>query len=315
MLEIVFGGYFAIWWLIFKKFKLLPINLWTTVTTIFIGMVTVFFGLLLLGRYQPMTNQARTYAINTPIVSEIQGKVLEVTAEGNTLLKKGTALFTIDPSQYKDRVASIQAQLDLAEIKLAQEKRLMDQKAGNKADFDQANSEANRLKADLGVAQYQLDATVVRAPADGYLTQVVVRPGQMVTPVVFNQVMIFIHAEGPYLIAAFSQNEIEFIKENNEAEVAFDIRPGDVYSGKVKMVQPIMANALLRASGQLENFTSLKERDLVPVLFELDQEVKDLKLPVGSSATVSVYTGNARMLNIVRRIILRIKSWENWLPF
>lgn len=315
MLELIIGTYFGIWWLIFKRFKLLPINLWTSVTTVFIAFATLFIGYLLLDRYQPMTSRARTYAITTPIISEVQGRVTDVFIKGSKDLNKGDILFSVDPIPYQDKLISVTAQYDLAKIKFEQESELMKQRAGNQADYDKAKSEVDRLQAEVGIAQYQLDATNIKAPASGYVTQITIRPGQVVIPMPFSQVMTFIHKEGPYLVAAFAQRNIEFISEGNDAEVAFDILPAKIFKAKVKSIQPLLSMGTLSASGTLNNFSDIAKRDTVPILFVLDESAASIDIPAGSSATVAVYTGQFKALQLIRKIILRIKSWENWLPF
>ncbi len=315
MVEMLFGLYGLTWWLIFKKFKLLPINLWTSVTSVFILLVVLFMGFVFLGRYQPMTHRAQTYAITTPIVAEAQGKVVEVPVQGGEMLSKGDVLFKIDPTQHQARVDSVAAQLELANARLGQETELTKRGAGNRANLDRARSDVDRLEADLRIAQYTLDATTVTAPADGFVTQVVIRPGQFVSPMAFVKVMVFVHAEGPYLVADFEQVAIEHIDAGDEAEVAFVATPGRVYKATVQAVQPILADASLSARGSLESFNKAGRRGRVPVLLTLEDDVSDLKLPAGSSAIATVYTGEKHHLNLLRKMILRIKSWENWVPF
>ena len=50
----------------------------------------------------------------------------------------------------------------------------------------------------------------------------------------------------------------------------------------------------------------------VPVVFDYDEDVAGLNLPVGAQASIAVYTDRVHALSIVRKIILRIKSWENF---
>ncbi len=315
MVEMLLGVYGLILWLIFKKFKLLPINLWTVVTSIFILIAVLSFGFLFLTRYQPATSFARTYVATTPIIAEVSGRVTAVTAEGGKPLRKGDVLFEIESEPYKARVDSLAAQLKLAETKLAQEQRLMADKAGNQNDLDKAQSDVDRLTADIRAARYQLEATIVRAPADGYVSQVTIRPGQIVMPMAFSQVMVFVHGGTPRLVAAFSQTQIEFIDPDDEAEVAFDALPGKVFQGKVVALQPLLAEGTVSAAGQLRTLDDAWKRGRIPVLITVDSDLSAYNLPAGSNAMVAVYTGEKHHLNLLRKIILRIKSWENWLPF
>jgi hypothetical protein len=51
----------------------------------------------------------------------------------------------------------------------------------------------------------------------------------------------------------------------------------------------------------------------VPVVIEIEDDLSEYNLPIGSAASVAIYTGEFHVTNIVRRIILRMKSWENYL--
>lgn len=311
MLESFVGLYALILWLLFKKFKLIPVNLWTVVTSIFLFMAVLGFGMIWMGRYQPVTHQSQTFVISTPIVAEVQGRVTEVVSDGGEPLKKGDVLFKIDPTPYQAQVDSIQAQLTLAETRLKQEQELADQGAGNGYDLDSARSSVDRLRADLQGAQFKLDATTVVAPADGYASQVLIRPGQMVTPLAFNRVMVFIHDEGPYLAAGFAQNKVQYIDPGDEAEVAFAATPGRVFKAKVVRVQPVLSEGTMMASGRLISLDNVRPGSL-PVLLEIEDDLSGYPLPAGSTGMTTVYTGKMHHLNIVRKIILRIKSWEYW---
>ena len=48
------------------------------------------------------------------------------------------------------------------------------------------------------------------------------------------------------------------------------------------------------------------------MVFDYDEDVAGLKLPVGAQASVAIYTDRVHALSILRKIILRIKSWENF---
>jgi multidrug resistance efflux pump len=312
VIEMLFGFYAFGWWLIFKKFKLLPINLWTSFTSVFILLAVLAFGFMWLNRYQPMTKHARTYAITTAMIAEVTGKVSEVHVLDGGRVTAGQPLLSIDPEAYEARVAALQAQFDLASQKLERETKVVEGGAGTAFELAQTQAEVDRLTAELRAAQYQLDRTTIIAPADGAVVQVTVRPGQFVMPMQFVQLMVFVHDEGPYLVAGFNQTQIEFIDPGDSAEVAFDALPGRIFSAKVKAIQPALAEGTLTARGSIDPFLGMARRGRIPVLLVMDEEVN---LPAGAGARVSVYTGKKHHLDLLRKMILRIKSWENWVPF
>ena len=50
-------------------------------------------------------------------------------------------------------------------------------------------------------------------------------------------------------------------------------------------------------------------------MFEYGVEIESLNLSTSAQASIAVYTHNFHSLSLVRKIILRIKSWENYAHF
>ena len=100
-----------------------------------------------------------------------------------------------------------------------------------------------------------------------------------------------------------------------EAELAFKAYPGRIFKAKVSRALPIIPEGQFVASGQLQSVTSGKAPGHIPVAFEYGDDVAELNLPIGSQASVAVYTHHFHAMSIVRKIILRMKSWENYVFF
>ena len=104
------------------------------------------------------------------IVPDVAGEVAEVPVSANAPLKTGDVLFRIDPTPFDAQVKAINAQLKLSATRLSQMTQLFERDSGRGFDVEQRQSEVDQLKAQLESAQWNLDKTVVRAPADGYVT-------------------------------------------------------------------------------------------------------------------------------------------------
>jgi multidrug resistance efflux pump len=314
MIELMIGVYGVILWLVFKKFKLLPINTWTMVGAFLVGAFVLVFLLLMMNMYQPLTNDSRFMSPTTPIISEVRGRVIEVPVTSNTPLKAGDILVKIDPQPFAQQVAAIEAQLGLASTRLQQETALMAQGAGNQYEVDRYTSEVKRLTAELEQAKIDLSNCVIRAPTDGYVTQMLLRPGMMAVPMPFSPLMVFVHEEESGFFAAFRQNSLQGIDPGDDVEVSFDAIPGRIFAGKVKQILPMMSEGQLAPSGTLrtlENVHSKPGRVLVQV--EFVDDISGYKLPAGASGTTVVYTGKWHAIQIIRMVILRIKAWEKYL--
>lgn len=175
------------------------------------------------------------------------------------------------------------------------------------------NPEIQQVVAALGAARWRLEETTVRAPADGYVTQLTLRPGQMATTLPLVPVMIFVHGERPGLVASFPQNVIADLQPGLEAELAFKAYPGRIYPATVSHLLPATAEGQLTPGGQLRAATPTASPGRILVVFDYSEDVATLDLPGGAQATVAVYTEHLHALSLVRKIVLRIKSWENYI--
>ena len=89
-------------------------------------------------------------------------------------------LFRIDPTPYEAQVDALEAQLKFQELRLSQMTQLQQRDTGRAFDVEQRQAEVDQLKAQLDGAKWNLDKTVVRAPADGYVTNLALRKGARV---------------------------------------------------------------------------------------------------------------------------------------
>jgi multidrug resistance efflux pump len=169
-----------------------------------------------------------------------------------------------------------------------------------------------RLRADLKDAEYNLELTTVRAPGPGFVTQLALRPGMYVVPAPFRPVMVFIHKDDRELAAAFRQNAIQRVRPGDEAEVAFDAVPGRIFKGKVDRVIDAIATGQFQAAGALQDMGERPPGGRAVAIIRLDGDTAAYKLPGGAAAQVAVYTPFAHHFAIIRKILLRMRSWENF---
>jgi multidrug resistance efflux pump len=313
MVELMIGVYGVILWLVFKKFKLLPINTWTMVGAFLVGAFVLSFLLIMMNMYQPLTKDSRFMAATVPIISEVRGKVIEVPVQPNTPLKAGDVLLKIDPEEFQKKVEALHAQLAFAQTRFQQESDLVAQGAGNQYEVQRWESDVKRLTAEHDQAVIDLENCVIRAPTDGYVTQVALRPGMMAVPMPFAPLMIFVPEEDEHFFAGFKQNSLQAVDVGDEVEVSFDAIPGRIFAGKVKQIMPMMSEGQITPTGQLRTLEGVAYKPgRVLIEVEFTDDLSGYKLPVGASGTTVVYTGKWHAIQIIRMVILRIKAWEKY---
>jgi multidrug resistance efflux pump len=180
------------------------------------------------------------------------------------------------------------------------------------SEIEGVNPTVARLRAELGDAEYDLDQTVVRAPTPGFVTQMALRPGMYVVPAPLRPVMTFIHDQDRTLAAAFQQNALQRVHAGDEAEIAFDAVPGRVFKGKVKAVVDAIAAGQLQATGQLQDLGTRTPGGRAVALIELLDDISGYQIPAGSAGQVAIYTHHWHHVALIRRILLRMRSWQNY---
>jgi multidrug resistance efflux pump len=212
-----------------------------------------------------------------------------------------------------EKLASGSASLEAARQELAQAEATERQiQLQLQAESDGVNPDVRETMAQLDKARWDLEQTVVRAPSDGYVPQKLLRPGMMAVPFPVKPLMMFVVGEQPTLVATYSQKTLSDIKPGMDAEVVFKHYPGRSFKVKVRRVLSAVREGELDATGQLAVATPEHEPGYIPVVFDYDEDVAGLNLPVGAQGSVAIYTDRVHALSILRKIVLRIKSWENF---
>ena len=177
------------------------------------------------------------------------------------------------------------------------------------------NTTVARLRGELAEAEFDLAQTTVLAYGKGFVTQVALRPGMYAVPYSFRPVMVFVNTdEGDRALgAAFQQNSLQRVKAGDEAEVAFAGIPGRVFKGKVRIVLDAIATGQILAAGGLEDFGARPNSGRALALLDLEDNLSTYQLPLGSAGEVAIYTGHFHHLSLLRKILLRMRSWLNYI--
>jgi multidrug resistance efflux pump len=312
MVEVLIIVYSMIMWLIFKVFKV-PVNKWTGTTAVLGGVISIGFMLLMMGIYHPFTKEARIYSLTTPVLPTVKGRVVEVNVKIGDRVEAGDLLFRIDPEPFQYAVDQLVADLALANSNLADATELFEKQFASAKDVERVQAEVDSLTAQLGSARFSLAETDVRAESDGFVAQVRLRPGALAVPMPFSPLITFVHTEDRFLLAGFQQNPLQNIKPDFAAEVIFTALPGKVFSASVVGMADIMAQGQLLPDGKLISLDRVTPAGRVMVRIDIKDDLSGYQLPTGAKAYVAVYSTTWKPVAIIRKVILRVMSWENYL--
>ena len=303
------------------KLKVIRLNLWWKISP----LAWVLF--LLVALFIPMqwgapTGTVQVYQYVVEVIPEVSGKVVEVPVKPLSPIEEGDVLFRIDPRPFQNQVDSLDAQLNLATINLKRAKDLLSKNVAAQIDVDRYTAEVEQLTAQLDQAQYDLEHTVVRAPAKGFVLGVTLKPGQRVANLPLRSWMSFVHTDLNKISMGVNQNQLRYLKPGMPAEVTFKILPGTVFNARVLAGAPITPGGQLAPSG---NVPPAPNAQTLPqpygIVLELDQSFEEAGLtsmniasvPGGAVGTGAVFSDTAEATHILRRVMLRMQAWLNYL--
>jgi RND family efflux transporter MFP subunit len=295
-------------------FKIVPFNLFWKASPAIV-MLIVMLGLLVPMGWGAPQGDVLVVRNAVSIVPDVAGEVTDVPVVANVPLKTGDVLFKIDPTPYAAQVKAIDAQFKLAKTRLGQMTQLYERDAGRGFDVEQRQSEVDQLSGQLESAQWNLDKTVVRAPTDGYVTNLALRKGARVANLPLSPVMAFIDTSNTVIGVEINQIDARYVQPGQEVEVTFKFAPGQIYSGKVESVLQAISTGQAQTSGTAVTPKAIEAAPFV-VRVKLDDADFAKRLPAGSVGTAAIYTDHVKPAHIVRRVVLRQLAILNYInPF
>jgi len=175
------------------------------------------------------------------------------------------------------------------------------------------NTDVARLQAELDTAKFNFEQSTVRAPTDGTVQQNFLRPGMYAASLPLRPVMVFLHDEKPKFTAAFLQNSAQRIEQDAKAEFILPAVPGRFFKGKVAAIGAFIPQGQLQPSGNLIDPEQIKGEGRILVAIEPEEDLSKYLIVPGSTAQVAVYTHHMKHLDILRKVLLRMKSWTNFI--
>ena len=185
--------------------------------------------------------------------------------------------------------------------------------AAARAQIATAKAQVDSSRADIANAQWNLDQTRVYAPANGYATNVQLRPGAIVVAMPFAPAITFVEEEYQ-IIALYAQNELVYVEPGNHAEVVLPTLPGRIIKAKVDSIVWAQGQGQLALSKDLPQTGVYPQAPgRFPVKLLVDERDREVFLAAGAVGSGAIYTEHAAAIHILRMVILRINSITNYL--
>ena len=198
-----------------------------------------------------------------------------------------------------------------AEVRAAEDRARL-QLASN---INGENTEVAQVRQQMEAAKNDVAETKVTAPCNGYVSNVNILPGQVVSPGVAVMPLICDVEEEDRgkVVATFNQGSYLGVKEGDRAEVIFPMYPGLVFTGKVIDTIDITSGGQIEVGGIIPAVNTSSASPRFAAVLQLDDPA--LRLPAGARGEGAVYTDKVPFAGMFRQGLLRtdtILNYVNW---
>jgi multidrug resistance efflux pump len=142
----ILAGYLGLVYLVFVKFKLLPLNPLTRGLIVLVGVIILTVFMVHLQTLVPASARGMLIATFTEIAPQVTGRVIEVPIEHNQDVDVNQVLFRINPRPFQRQVEQLKAVLVQTESGVAQLKE----------SADAARAQVKSTQANLALSQTRL---------------------------------------------------------------------------------------------------------------------------------------------------------------
>lgn len=276
-----------------------------TILLVIIAVVIIFRAWVFYTE-SPWTRDARFAADVVAISPDVTGLITEVPVHDNQLVKKGDTLFVVDRPRYQKALDQAQADVEYYQALVSEKRReagrrnqlgtsAMSREAIEQSNNDLQTSEHQLAKsvATRDLAKIDLERTTVKAPSDGWVTNLNVYQGEFITR--GSVAVALVQEHSFYVLAYLEETKLHGVEKGFRAEVT-PLGSNIVLRGTVDSVAAGVTNSsssvdnkgMATVDSNLE-WVRLAQR--VPVRIRLDQQPGN-RFPAGTTATV-VITGQA----------------------
>lgn len=277
-------------------------------STLFIAALAIIACWLVWNYYMqsPWTRDGKIRAEQVDITPQVSGSILTLNVKDNQFVRAGDVLFQIDPTPWKIAEMNADAKLAKAQSDLSRASHEVERRRGlsqnfiSAEDLDTANmtlkaAQANfdAAKAEREHARWQLAQTNVKAPVDGWVTNLSTRVGNYAA--VGHPVFALIDSHSFYVVGYFEETKLRHIREGDRADVVL-YSDDKKLQGHVSSIGRAIHDQSLATDGKLvadikPTIPWVRLAQRVPVRIELDALPANTVLVAGTTCTVSIVGG------------------------
>lgn len=280
------------------------------VTLAVVAIAVLVIGLLMMKNItRPWTRDGVVRAQILQIAPRVGGPIVELHIQDNQYVKEGDLLFKIDPRTYIASLESAKASLVQAEFNAAEAlveanraRSIYNRDKGAIAELtviqkesvsEVASAAADLARAQLETAQLNLEFTNVKAPVDGYITNMKLQIGGQMVP--NNPVLALVDIGSFWIHGYFKETQIKRVSDGDTAVIKLMSYGRQPLEGVVDSIGWGIAQSTGNPGVDLlpsvnPSFDWIRLAQRIPVRITLTDVPEDIVLRAGTTASVTVFT-------------------------
>lgn len=210
------------------------------------------------------------------VVSQITGVVLKIKAEEADFVEAGQVLAVVETDRYKLEVERTNASLKRLQTDYKRKQELSAKQLVSTEDFERVSAEYEAQKAAYELAKLDLEYTSIRAPISGYISERMVRAGNLVQ---LHQPVFNITSYDPLLaVLHVPERELRVLSKGLQVSMSVDAWPGETFAGEVIRISPVIdtGTGTFRVTTQINDHGQMLKPGLfgrVEILYDLHKGV------------------------------------------
>ena len=257
----------------------------------------------------PWTRDGRVRADVVAIAPDVSGLVAELAVHDNQFVHRGDVLFCIDPVRFRQALQQSDAELAQRQTELDRRTRenarradlddeVIAREARDDAALEQQSAQARRdgAMAALTLARVNLERTVVRAPVDGWITNLALREGEYIQAGQARLALLDRHSF--YVYGYFEENRLPSVHPGDAARITL-LGESRELSGHVDSIARGITDRDNATGGKLladvnPSFSWVRLAQRIPVRIRIDQVPEGIELAAGMSCAVRLEAAQAK---------------------
>jgi multidrug resistance efflux pump len=251
----------------------------------------------------PWTRDGTVRAYVVTMAPEVSGRIVELPVADNQFVHKGDLLMTIDPTNYKIAVSLNEAAVEQTQanmnntVRESQRRQLLtdlavttEEKQTYASNATASHAQYEQAVANLKQAQVNLERTEIRAPVDGWVTNLLARRGDFATA--GQNLISLTDANSFWVDGYFEETGMGLIQVGDPAEVKL-MGYSQIVRGHVDSIARAINVANAQPNGQgvatvNPIFTWVRLAQRIPVRIQIDKVPDGVVLVAGMTATVQI---------------------------